>query len=100
MRGNDRRLGHAQHVPHGFAGDQVANLFRQVLGVVAGAFQRLRHKQDVDSLGPSGAFVVLDVPDKQQIADKQKSLDEAKQKLTDMQEEARKAGMPNSVTQQ
>jgi len=31
---------------------------------------------------------------KQKIADKQKAVDEAKQKLTDMQEEARKAGVP------
>lgn len=37
---------------------------------------------------------------KEQIADKQKQLDAAKQKLDDMQEEARKAGMPSSVTQQ
>jgi hypothetical protein len=34
---------------------------------------------------------------KQQIADKQKALDDAKQKLEDMQEEARKAGVPASV---
>jgi hypothetical protein len=34
---------------------------------------------------------------KQQIADKQKALDDAKQKLEDMQEEARKAGVPSSV---
>jgi hypothetical protein len=34
---------------------------------------------------------------KQQIADKQKALDDAKQKLEDMQEEARKAGTPASV---
>jgi hypothetical protein len=34
---------------------------------------------------------------KQQIADKQKALDEAKQKLEDLQEEARKAGVPSSI---
>ncbi len=33
----------------------------------------------------------------QQIADKQKLVDEAKQKLDEMQEEARKAGVPSSV---
>lgn len=33
----------------------------------------------------------------QQIADKQKVVDEAKQKLDEMQEEARKAGVPSSV---
>ena len=36
---------------------------------------------------------------KQQIADKQKSLDDAKTQLTDLQEEARRAGAPNSVTE-
>ena len=36
---------------------------------------------------------------KQKIADKQKALDDAKQKLTDMQEEARKAGVPSSMTE-
>jgi hypothetical protein len=34
---------------------------------------------------------------KQKIADKQKGLDDAKQKLTDMQEEARKAGVPSAM---
>ena len=35
---------------------------------------------------------------KTQIADKQKALDDAKQKLEDMKEEAHKAGVPSSVT--
>lgn len=34
---------------------------------------------------------------KQQIADKQKAVDDAKQKLEDLQEEARKAGVPSSI---
>src|SRR5262249_6902741 len=34
---------------------------------------------------------------KQQITDRQKKLDEAKQKLSDLQDEARKAGAPNSA---
>jgi hypothetical protein len=34
---------------------------------------------------------------KQKIADKQKSVDEGKQKLDDMQEEARKAGVPAAM---
>jgi len=33
---------------------------------------------------------------KQKIADKQKALDEAKQKVTDLQEDARKSGVPSS----
>ena len=34
---------------------------------------------------------------KQKIADKQKAVDDAKQKLSDMQEEARKAGVPSTM---
>jgi hypothetical protein len=34
---------------------------------------------------------------KQKIADKQKAVEEGKQKLEDMQEEARKAGVPAST---
>jgi hypothetical protein len=45
----------------------------------------------------SGEWDKQDAQYKQQIADKQKSLDEAKQKLEDLQEEARKAGVPSSV---
>ena len=37
-----------------------------------------------------------DMQYKQQIADKQKSVDDARQKLEDLQEEARKAGVPTS----
>jgi hypothetical protein len=34
---------------------------------------------------------------KQKLAEKQKALDEAKQKMTDLQEDARKSGVPSSV---
>ncbi|HKI25434.1 MAG TPA: hypothetical protein VKA07_03870 [Candidatus Sulfotelmatobacter sp.] len=36
---------------------------------------------------------------KQQIADKQKQVDDANQKLTDLQEDARKAGVPSSIAE-
>lgn len=49
---------------------------------------RLRNQADWDK---------QDAQYKQQIADKQKALDEAKQKVEDLQEEARKAGVPSSV---
>ncbi len=45
----------------------------------------------------SGDWDKQDAQYKQQIADKQKALDEAKQKLDDLQEDARKAGVPSSV---
>ena len=49
---------------------------------------RLRNSADWDK---------QDAQYKQQIADKQKALDDAKQKLDDLVEEARKAGVPSSV---
>ena len=54
----------------------------------ADAGNRLRNSADWDK---------QDAQYKQQIGDKQKALDDAKQKLEDMQEDARKAGIPASV---
>jgi hypothetical protein len=54
----------------------------------ADAGNRMRNSTDWDK---------QDADYKQKIADKQKTLDEAKQKLTDLQEEARKAGVPSSM---
>ena len=45
----------------------------------------------------SGDWDKQDAQYKQQIADKQKAVDDAKQKLEDLREEARKAGVPSSV---
>lgn len=47
---------------------------------------------------PNG-FQSDDAKYKQQIADKQKQLDDAKAKLSGMEDEARKAGAPNSITE-
>lgn len=57
----------------------------------ADAGNRLRNSADWDK---------QDAQYKQTIADKQKALDDAKQKLDDLQEEARKAGVPSSVRDQ
>lgn len=57
----------------------------------ADAGNRLRNQADWDK---------QDTQYKQQIADKQKTIEDAKQKLEEMQDEARKAGMPESVQQQ
>jgi hypothetical protein len=57
----------------------------------ADAGNRMRNSADWDR---------QDAQYKQQIADKQKALDEAKQKLEDLLEEARKAGAPASVSEQ
>jgi len=48
----------------------------------------------------SGSWDKEDTQYKQDIADKQKALDTAKQKLEDMDEEARKSGVPSSVREQ
>lgn len=45
----------------------------------------------------SGEWDKQDTQYKQQIADKQKAVDDAKQKLDDLREEARKAGVPSSI---
>ena len=50
-----------------------------------------------DRLRNSAAWDKQDAQYKQQIADKQKALDDAKQKLEAMQEDARKAGMPAAM---
>jgi len=55
------------------------------------AGNRLRNSADWDK---------QDAQYKQTIADKQKALDDAKQKLDDLQEEARKAGVSSSVREQ
>ena len=54
----------------------------------ADAGNRMRNSADWDK---------QDTQYKQQIADKQKALDDAKQKLEDLQEEARKAGASASA---
>lgn len=50
-----------------------------------------------ERLRNSAAWDKEDAQYKQQIADKQKALDDAKQHLDDMQEDARKAGVPSSM---
>jgi len=56
----------------------------------ADAGNRLRNSADWDT---------QDSKYKQQIADKRKAIDEAKTQLSDLQEQARKSGMPNSATE-
>ena len=53
-----------------------------------------------DRLRNSAAWDKQDTQYKQQIADKQKGLDDAKQKLEELQEEARKAGIPAAMREQ
>jgi hypothetical protein len=50
-------------------------------------------------LRPSTNWQAEDAKFKQQIADKQKSLDDAKAKLSELQDQAHKAGVPNSAAE-
>ena len=58
--------------------------------IYADAGNRLRNESTWDK---------EDTKYKEQIAEKQKALDEAKQKVEDLQEEAHKAGVPSSMTE-
>jgi len=57
----------------------------------ADAGERLRNQAQWDK---------EDADYKQKLADKQKALDDAKQRVSDLQEEARKSGVPNSVREE
>jgi hypothetical protein len=52
-----------------------------------------------ERLRNEAAWDKQDAAYKQKIADQQKALDEAKQKLNDLQEDARKSGVPSSMTE-
>src|SRR5271165_3740382 len=58
----------AQHVPDAVPADQVANLFREVLGVVSGALQRLRHEQHVKAFLALNAIAIFQMPQEDEIA--------------------------------
>jgi hypothetical protein len=82
--------------------DQIALLTRE-LDVAQKEYQLRAAAFYADAgnrLRNSGNWDKEDAQYKQQIADKQKALDAAKQKLDDMQEEARKSGVPSSVREQ
>ena len=60
-------VGH-EHVADRVSADHVANLFGEILGMVAGPFQRLRHKDDLQAGLALQVFRILNVPQKNQIA--------------------------------
>jgi len=55
-------------VADGASADEVADFFGDVLGVVSGALQRLRHQQDVNAVWSGAARLVLEMAEKNQIA--------------------------------
>ena len=53
---------------HAASGNQVAGLFRQVLGVIAGSFEGLAHGYQVITLADRLPFGIFYMPDDHQIA--------------------------------
>lgn len=79
---------------------QQIDLLQRELDVVQREYQIRAAAMYADAgnrLRNSGDWDKQDTQYKQQIADKQKALDEAKQKLEDLREDSRKAGVPASV---
>ena len=76
--------------------DRELDVLRREYQIRAAAF----YADAGDRLRNSAAWDRQDTQYKQQIADKQKALDDAKQKLEAMQEEARKAGIPAAIREQ
>jgi len=56
-------------VAHGLAADQVADFFRQVVGMVAGALQRLGHEKDVDAVAAGHASHLFQAADDDEVAE-------------------------------
>lgn len=82
--------------------DQI-NLLNRELTVAQKEYQLRAAAMYADAgsrLRDAGEWDKQDAQYKSDIADKQKALDDAKQKLEDMQEEARKAGVSSSVRDQ
>jgi hypothetical protein len=82
------------------AQQQAIDLLQRELDVLQREYQVRAAAMYADAgnrLRNSGDWDKQDAQYKQQIGDKQKALDDAKQRLEEMQEEARKAGVPSSV---
>src|SRR5579872_4259023 len=63
----DGALVAGRSVAYGPSAHEMANLFGDVLGMIASALQRLRHKQDVDAVGPCAIGLVFEMPEEDQI---------------------------------
>jgi hypothetical protein len=64
----DRAIMFPQNVPHASSGHQMTNLFREVLGMISRTLQGLRHEYKVEALLARLAFGVIDVANKNQVA--------------------------------
>lgn len=60
-------VGH-EDVADGVAADDVADFLREVFGVIAGAFEGLRHKDDLEAGLAGNVFGVLDVAEEDEVA--------------------------------
>lgn len=61
-------VGH-KDVADGVAAYHVADFFGQVLGVIAGAFERLSHKNDLQAGLAGDVFGILDVAEENKVAE-------------------------------
>ena len=64
-----RLVGGADQVTDAAPGHQVANFLGQVLGMIAGALQRLRHENQVKALMARLFLGIINVADEQQVAE-------------------------------
>ncbi len=58
-----------EDVADGVAADEVADFFGEILGVIAGAFERLGHEDDLQAGLAGDVFGILDVAKEDQIAE-------------------------------
>jgi len=58
-----------EDVADGVAADKVANFFGEILGVIAGAFERLSHEDDLEAGLAGDVFGILDVAEEDEIAE-------------------------------
>jgi hypothetical protein len=60
-------VGH-EHVADGSSADEVANFFGEILGVIPGALQGLRHEDNLQAGLSVHGFRILDVTQKDEVA--------------------------------
>ncbi len=65
----DRLVVTLEDVANRVAADEMANFFSEVFGVISGAFQGLRHKDDLQTGLPGNVFRILDVAKKDEVAE-------------------------------
>ncbi len=65
----DRFVVTLEDVADSVATDKMTDLFGKILGVITGAFEGLRHKDDLQTGLPGNVFRILDVAKKDKVAE-------------------------------